>query len=601
MTTTAPSEFSETTINPKVVLLLEKFAAFANVVLFIVPALVLIGWILGIETLKRVLPDMIEMNPFSAIHFILLGLALRDARRDTTKSHVSLLRIVTCGAVAFFGARMECKYLFGWETNMDRLLFPGSIGTNRMAPNTAADFVFISLALLFLDVKIRRFRPAQILCLLVGLSALLALIGYSYGVGKLFGIGRYAPMALHVAFCFLLLSLATLCTRPAAGLMARVSSDGAGGAVLRRLLFWLVAMPLLGGWLILSGARNATYDTSFGFTLFVVLVIVFVTVMIWINAASLDQKDRERNRAESSLRRGRDELEVRVQERVGDLAKVMSEVRDAVSLLTESSADIVRSSAALTAGATDAAGAVAETLTTMEELRQTAQLSNQQASLVQSGAREAEGVTERGEKSALTAKQAVGRIREQMEMLAERTLGLGDQIKSIGEIMATLDDLAQQTNVLAINATIEAVKANEHGRGFAVVAREVRALAAQSQSATTQVRAILREINKANLAAMDAAKESRASVEAGAREFGNTGDSISLLTHHLARSAEAAVQISASIEQQAGAIDQVTSAIRLLHTASEENAQTAQQLESAAQRLNTLGERLQKLSASIQI
>ena len=581
---------------------LRGFAMVANAVVFIIPLLVLIGWTFGIERLKRVVPGFIEMNPFSALHFILLGFALVTVRLSSSsatrgrKAFLAALRIFACLFVVAFGVVMECKYFVGWDAQIDRMLFPKSIGTNRMAPNTAAAFVFLGVALLMMNVETRRrFRPAQALAVLVALIALLALVGYGYQVGKLFGIGRYAPMALHVAFCFLMLSLALLCTQPEAGLMRHVTSCGAGGVMARRLLFWMIAVPLALGWLILRGVREDSFDTAFGFTLFVVAVIIFTSLMIWRNAASLDRKDAEQNAAEDSLRRARDELEIRVKERVGDLAKVMTEVRDAVNLLADASSDIVKSSSALTGGATETAGAVAETLTTVEELRKTAELSSQQAASVAAGAHEAEQTAERGKISASAAEQAMERIRGQMEALAERTIRLGDQTKSIGEIITTVDDIAQQTNVLAINAAIEAAKAKEHGRGFAVVANEIRALAAQSQAATTQVRNILKEIYKANHDAINATKESRAGVEAGVREFERAGESITALTGQITNSAQAAVQISASVEQQSTGVDQVSDAMRRLNAASERNAATARRLETAAQNLNALGQRLRDL------
>jgi len=583
-------------VNPRVVRMLGHFSRAANGVLFLIPILVLAGWIFGIETLKRVLPGFIEMNPMSAVNFILLGIALAEVRRSSESRRASWLRIVTCAFVAIFAAVMECKYLIGWDAGIDEILFRGSLGTNRMAPNTAANFFFLSLAVLLVDVRTPRgSRPSQALALAAAVIALLALIGYSYQVGKLYGVGRFAPMAVHVAFCFLLLALALLCARPRAGLMARVSSGGGGGAMARRLIFWLAAVPLAIGWLILAGCRAGAFDAAFGFTLFVLFVIVFVSLLIWKSAGLIDAQEAERNEAQESLRHARDELEVRVKERVGDLAKVMEEVRKAVLLLSDAGRDIVKFSAALSSSATETASAVAETTVTVEQLRRTVELSTEKAGAVARSAGAAALVAERGRESATAADQAMKRIHEQMGALGERTRHLGEQTDSINEIIASVDDLAQQSNVLAINAAIEAANAGEAGRGFAVVAGEVRALAAQSQAATTRVREILKEISKANLAAMKATQDGRAAVEAGVTEFSHTGESITRLTDQVSGNAEAAAQISASSQQQAIGMDQVTQAIRSIHDVSEHNAETARQLEAAAQNLNALGERLRDL------
>ena len=90
-----------------------------------------------------------------------------------------------------------------------------------------------------------------------------------------------------------------------------------------------------------------------------------------------------------------------------------------------------------------------------------------------------------------------------MESVAQSIVRLSEQSQTIGEIIATVNDLAEQSNLLAVNAAIEAAKAGEHGKGFAVVAQEVKSLAGQSKQATNQVRAILGDIQKAtNAAAM---------------------------------------------------------------------------------------------------
>src|SRR5205823_7446956 len=102
---------------------------------------------------------------------------------------------------------------------------------------------------------------------------------------------------------------------------------------------------------------------------------------------------------------------------------------------------------------------------------------------------------------------AMDRLKEQVESTAETILALAERAQAIGEIIATVNDIAEQTNLLALNAAIEASRAGEHGRGFAVVAGEVKALADQSKKATTQVRQILGEIQKATSTAVLSTEE----------------------------------------------------------------------------------------------
>ena len=102
----------------------------------------------------------------------------------------------------------------------------------------------------------------------------------------------------------------------------------------------------------------------------------------------------------------------------------------------------------------------------------------------------------------------MNQIRRQMEAIASSMMRLSEQSQTIGQIIATVDDLAAQSNLLAVNAAIEAAKAGEHGKGFGVVAQEVKSLAEQSRQATNQVRTILSDIQKATAAAVIRARNS---------------------------------------------------------------------------------------------
>ena len=121
---------------------------------------------------------------------------------------------------------------------------------NRMSPNTAAAFVLVGLALMLLDARTRRrgVRPAQLLALAAGLIALLALIGYAYSAASLIGVKQFIPMALNTAIAFAILSVGILCARPDRGVMAVVSSSGAGGVMARRLLPAAILIPAVVGW-----------------------------------------------------------------------------------------------------------------------------------------------------------------------------------------------------------------------------------------------------------------------------------------------------------------------------------------------------------------
>ena len=107
-----------------------------------------------------------------------------------------------------------------------------------------------------------------------------------------------------------------------------------------------------------------------------------------------------------------------------------------------------------------------------------------------------------------------------MQSVAESIVKLTEQNQSIGEIIDTVNDLAEQSNLLAINASIEAQRAGEQGSGFAVVAQEVRDLAQKSKGATAQVQTILDDIEKATKIALGMVKRYGMSKSLGPRTFG---------------------------------------------------------------------------------
>lgn len=281
---------------------------------------------------------------------------------------------------------------------------------------------------------------------------------------------------------------------------------------------------------------------------------------------------------------------------VGKLRQIGEQVQNAVAVLATSAAEISATTSEFAASAAQTATSVAEATTTVEEVRHTSQLANEKARLVADNARTATQTAQAGRQSTEDTISGMRRIREQMDSIAGSLLRLSEQSQAIGNIIATVDDLAQQSNILAINASIEAAKAGEQGRGFAVVAQEVRALAEQSRQATTQVRGILHDIQKASGAAVLATEQGTRAVEAGEQQATQAGAAIETLTRSVAEAAQSATQIAASNHEQLVGMGQVVGAMESIKQASRQNLESAKQIESAARGLSDLGQKLKKLS-----
>ena len=284
-----------------------------------------------------------------------------------------------------------------------------------------------------------------------------------------------------------------------------------------------------------------------------------------------------------------------------DLRAQIRAMVEGANVLGTSASEIVAATSQFAASASQSAAAVSETTTTVEEVRQTAQVASQKARLVSDNAQRAAQSAQSGRKSAEDVAAGMNRIRQQMDAIAASMVRLSEQSQSIGQIMASVEDLATQSNLLAVNAAIEAAKAGEHGKGFGVVAQEVKSLAEQSRQATNQVRTILGDVQKATGAAVMATEEGGKVVDAGLRQTELAGASIQALSGSVNEAAQAATQIAASSQQQQIGTDQVAGAMESIRQASTQNVASAKQLESAARNLNELGQRLKQMVERYQV
>jgi methyl-accepting chemotaxis protein len=271
---------------------------------------------------------------------------------------------------------------------------------------------------------------------------------------------------------------------------------------------------------------------------------------------------------------------------------ITRQLRESIDQLSTSSSEIMATTSQVASSAAETASAVSETTATVEEVKQTAQLSSQKARNVSDSAQKASQISQSGRKSVEDAMQGMHRIQEQMESIAESIVLLSEQSQAIGEIIATVNDLAEQSNLLAVNAAIEANKAGEQGKGFTVVAQEVKSLAEQSKQATAQIRTILGDIQRATSVAVLATEQGSKAVQAGVKQTTETGEAIRLLADSIVDAAQAATQIAASSQQQMVGMDQVALAMENIKQGSVQNVAGTKQAEIAAKSLHSLGQKL---------
>lgn len=273
----------------------------------------------------------------------------------------------------------------------------------------------------------------------------------------------------------------------------------------------------------------------------------------------------------------------------------VQETVEGVNVLASAGSEIMASVAQMTSSSSETSVAVSETTTTVEEVKQTTEVTSQKAKHVSDLGRKTVDISRIGIKAVEDTISGMERIREQVESIADMVVRLSEQSQAIGEIIATVSDLAEQSNLLAVNASIEAAKAGEHGRGFTVVAQEMRSLAEQSKQSTAQVRSILFEVQKAISSAVMATEQGSRAVEVGVKLSTQAGEAIESLSTSVEEATSAAIQIAASSQQQLIGMDQVVRAMENIREASIQTALSTKQTEKAASDLHELGQRMKEL------
>lgn len=286
-------------------------------VVILVAGCVFLGWALDVERLRRILPFGRPINPLSALTFIGAGVSLwrrvelnpRGLRTEAPAERppLDLLAAILALGVVVVGAIKLGGNIFHGGFRIDYLLFPTSMsrqsfGPAGMSPNSALGFVLCGLGLLLFDVESHHeFRPAQALVLTAGLISLIALIGYTYGVARLYDIGSGVPMSLSSAVLFALFTLSFLAAAPRQGLMLVVASEQEGGAIARRLLPVALIAPWVLGAFLLEGVKRNYYERELAVSIFAVLSTIIFTGMSWWNAKLLYLAELERAGAERRL------------------------------------------------------------------------------------------------------------------------------------------------------------------------------------------------------------------------------------------------------------------------------------------------------------
>lgn len=283
------------------------------------------------------------------------------------------------------------------------------------------------------------------------------------------------------------------------------------------------------------------------------------------------------------------------------LQDVVTEIGGALARVETDTQEILAAAARQIAMANEQDAVVTETTATVNEVRATVAETAERAQSVAETAQVSVDISRAGTEAVSQTISGMDLIRRKVEDIADNILVLSEHTQQIGEIIATVNNLADQSRMLALNASVEAARAGEEGKGFAVVALEVRNLADQNREATVQVREILGEIQRATNGAVMVTEEGSKGVDHGQDLVNRAGDSIRDLAHAIEEAAMAAMQIAASTRQQTIGMDQLTQAMRTIKRATTETLSTTMQVKASVQNLQDVANRVNSVLAGLKL
>ena len=283
------------------------------------------------------------------------------------------------------------------------------------------------------------------------------------------------------------------------------------------------------------------------------------------------------------------------------LSQALQKVSESILATASASNQISASVEEMAAGAGEQTHQTTEVAQAIEQMTRTIIDNTKNASIAADTAKSSGDKAFKGGSVVEDTIQGMMRIADVVEKSSVTVEALGKSSDEIGEIIQVIDDIADQTNLLALNAAIEAARAGEQGRGFAVVADEVRKLAERTTKATKEIAGMIKQIQKDTVEAVESMKQGKHEVENGKEMANKAGEVLREIIAEAQKVSDVAALVAAASEEQSASAEEISKNVESISNVTQESAAGSQQIAKSAEDLSNLTHNLENLMSHFKI